>query len=74
MAKADLSDEGASEAGGFIFSKLIERKPHLKPELLTFRDTLLSSASQEQTLKVRLPRRGNWPRASIVRYTVRVRV
>lgn len=53
-AEADLSDEGASEAGGFIFSKLIQRKPHLKPELLTFRDTLLASSSQEQTLKVDL--------------------
>lgn len=52
MAEADLTDESASETGGFIFSKLVQRKPHLKPELLTFRDSLLSSASQEQTFKV----------------------
>jgi len=37
---------------GFIFSTLAERKPELRPELLTFRDALLASANQEQKLKV----------------------
>lgn len=37
---------------GFIFSTLAERKPELKPELLTFRDALLASANHEQKLKV----------------------
>jgi len=53
-AESDLLDEVASEAGGFIFSKLIERHPQLKPELLTFRDTLISSSNEDQTLKVGL--------------------
>ena len=35
-----------------MFSKLMERKPGLKQELLTFRDHLLAAASQEQVLKV----------------------
>ena len=37
-----------------MFSKLMERKPGLKQELLTFRDHLLAAASQEQVLKVGL--------------------
>ena len=35
-----------------MFSRLIERRPAAKPELLLFRDALLAAASQEQTLKV----------------------
>ncbi|GAB4815180.1 hypothetical protein N2152v2_002226 [Parachlorella kessleri] len=45
-------EEGPEEVGGFVFSKLMQRKPHLKQELLTFRDHLLAAASQEQVLKV----------------------
>ena len=52
--EADLTDPAASEAGGFMFSRLVERRPALKPELLLFRDALLAAASQEQTLKVSL--------------------
>ena len=45
---------GPSEVGGFNFDRLIERRPHLRQELLTFRDQLLASSSDEQTLKVAL--------------------
>ncbi|KAK9839732.1 hypothetical protein WJX84_005510 [Apatococcus fuscideae] len=43
---------GANAVGGFDFERLIERKPHLRQELLTFRDQLVASTSEEQTLKV----------------------
>lgn len=43
---------GRSEVGGFDFERLIERKPALRQELLTFRDHLVASTSEEQTLKV----------------------
>ena len=36
---------------GFDFGVLSERKPHLKPELVTLRDHLLS-ADEEETVKV----------------------
>ncbi|XP_024522450.1 UDP-glucose:glycoprotein glucosyltransferase-like isoform X1 [Selaginella moellendorffii] len=36
-------DPLAQEVRGFIFSRLLERKPHLEGELMTFRDQLLSS-------------------------------
>lgn len=42
---------GPREVGGFDFDRLIERKPALRQELLTFRDQLLASTSDEQTLK-----------------------
>ena len=42
---------GPSEVSGFDFDRLIERKPELRQELVTFRDQLLASASDEQTLK-----------------------
>ena len=42
------------ESNGFDFAALVNRVPHLEQELMTFRDHLLASASQEQTLKVRL--------------------
>jgi hypothetical protein len=47
-----LANAAASEVGGFVFSRLIERRPALKPELLTFRDAMVAATSQEQTLKV----------------------
>lgn len=45
-------EEGPGEVAGFLFPQLIQRKPHLRQELLTFRDHLLAAASQEQVLKV----------------------
>ncbi len=41
---------------GFLLGRLLERKPELEQELLTFRDHLLaaSSSSSDQTLKVTL--------------------
>jgi hypothetical protein len=45
-------EEGPDEVAGFVFSRLLERRPALRQELLTFRDHLLAAASQEQVLKV----------------------
>ena len=45
---------GPREVGGFDFDRLIERKPALRQELLTFRDQLLAATSDEQTLKAGL--------------------
>lgn len=50
-AEAEAIGEGG-EVEGFLFGKLLERKPELRSELLTFRDALLASAHQEQKLKV----------------------
>ena len=47
------SGTGPMESNGFDFATLVNRVPHLEQELMTFRDHLLASASQEQTLKVR---------------------
>lgn len=38
------TDDLSEEVRGFIFSRLLERKPHLSDDLLTFRDHLLSSS------------------------------
>ncbi|DBA75355.1 TPA: hypothetical protein ACH3X1_010624 [Trebouxia sp. C0004] len=45
---------GPGEVKGFLLGRLLERKPELEQELLTFRDHLLaaSSSSSDQTLKV----------------------
>lgn len=51
-AAAAEADAAIGEVKGFIFDRLLERKPHLRQELLTFRDTLMSS-DDEETLKVR---------------------
>jgi hypothetical protein len=48
----ELADDSGADVKGFIFSKLAERRPHLKPDLLTFRDALLAADSREDTLKV----------------------
>ncbi len=48
------SGTGPMQSNGFDFTTLVNRVPHLEQELMTFRDHLLASASQEQTLKVRL--------------------
>jgi len=47
---------GPGEVKGFLLGRLLERKPELEQELLTFRDHLLaaSSSSSDQTLKVTL--------------------
>ena len=37
---------------GFLFKRLLERKPEKKQELLTLRDHLLASSSASDTLKV----------------------
>ena len=42
----------AAEVAGFNFQRLVERKPELKQELLTFKDHLLAFSSAEETLKV----------------------
>lgn len=36
---------------GFLFGRLLERRPEARPELLAFRDALTASANQEQKLK-----------------------
>ncbi len=45
---------GLGEVKGFLMGRLLERRPQLEQELLTFRDHLLaaSSSSEDQTLKV----------------------
>jgi UDP-glucose:glycoprotein glucosyltransferase len=53
-AAAAEADAAIGEVKGFMFDRLLERKPHLRQELLTFRDTLMSS-DDEETLKV-----GGW--------------
>ena len=37
---------------GFIFSKLVERRPDKEAELLTFRDVLLSSGAADDSDKI----------------------
>ena len=43
---------GPLEVEGFLFKRLLERKPEKKQELLTLRDHLLASSSASDTLKV----------------------
>ena len=52
--EAGEAEEGPLEVQGFLFRRLVERRPELKPELLSFRDHLLatSSADGDDTLKV----------------------
>ncbi|GMH34056.1 hypothetical protein BSKO_01890 [Bryopsis sp. KO-2023] len=40
------------EVDGFMFDRLVERKPHLEQELLTFRDHLVSMSDTDADLKV----------------------
>ena len=40
------------EVEGFLFRRLLERKPEKQQELLTLRDHLLASSSASDTLKV----------------------
>ena len=51
---AGEAEEGPLEVQGFLFRRLVERKPGLKQELLSFRDHLLASSAAEgdDTLKV----------------------
>jgi UDP-glucose:glycoprotein glucosyltransferase len=46
-------DEELGEVKGFKFDVLVARKPELRQELLTFRDTI-SSADDDKALKVSL--------------------
>ena len=50
--EAGEADEGPLEVEGFLFKRLLERKPEKKQELLTLRDHLLASSSASDTLKV----------------------
>ena len=45
-------EQGPLEVGGFLFKRLLERRPEKQQDLLTFRDHLLASSSQEEALKV----------------------
>ena len=49
---AGEEDEGPLEVEGFLFKRLLERKPEKRQELLTLRDHLLASSSTSDTLKV----------------------
>ncbi len=49
---AGEEDEGPLEVEGFLFKRLLERKPEKRQELLTLRDHLLASSSSSDTLKV----------------------
>ena len=48
----DLTEDLDEDVKGFVFSKLIERRPDKRDELLTLRDVLLSSSEEDDTLKV----------------------
>ena len=50
LSKEEIAAD--EDVKGFLFSKLIERLPQKKQELLTFRDHLLSTSNVEETLKV----------------------
>lgn len=49
--EAGEEDEGPLEVEGFLFKRLMERKPELRQELLTFRDHLLATSSGNEALK-----------------------
>lgn len=49
-AEALSGDSGDTE--GFLFGRLVERRPEAKAGLLAFREALLASASGDQKLKV----------------------
>ena len=46
---AGEEDEGPLEVEGFLFKRLLERKPEKRQELLTLRDHLLASSSSSDT-------------------------
>lgn len=50
--EAGEEDEGPLEVEGFLFKRLLERKPEKRQELLTLRDHLLATSSSSDTLKV----------------------
>ena len=51
--EAGEEEEGPLEVEGFLFKRLIERRPDHRQELLSFRDHLLASSSDNEALKVR---------------------
>ncbi|GAQ80221.1 UDP-glucose:glycoprotein glucosyltransferase [Klebsormidium nitens] len=46
------AEDLTQEVNGFIFSKLVERRPDKEAELLTFRDVLLSSGAADDSDKI----------------------
>ena len=58
-AKQAQQEKGAlagdeEEVKGFLVGRLLERKPELKQELLTFRDQLLAASSSEDDVKLKV--------------------
>ncbi len=49
--EAGEEEEGPLEVEGFLFKRLIERRPDNRQELLSFRDHLLASSSDNEALK-----------------------
>ncbi|BDA49281.1 UDP-glucose:glycoprotein glucosyltransferase 1 [Coccomyxa sp. Obi] len=50
--EAGEEEEGPLEVEGFLFKRLIERRPDNRQELLSFRDHLLASSADNEALKV----------------------
>lgn len=42
------------EVNGFMMGRLLERKPELEQELLTFRDHLVASSSSDDDIKLKV--------------------
>lgn len=58
-AKQAQQEKGAlagdeEEVKGFLVGRLLERKPELEQELLTFRDHLLAASSSEDDVKLKV--------------------
>lgn len=51
--EAGEEEEGPLEVEGFLFKRLIERRPNARQALLSFRDHLLASSSDNEALKAR---------------------
>jgi UDP-glucose:glycoprotein glucosyltransferase len=49
---APAAEDLTEEVNGFIFSKLLERRPDKEAELLTFRDVLLSAGAADDSDKI----------------------
>ena len=54
--EAGEEEEGPLEVEGFLFKRLIERRPNARQALLSFRDHLLASSSDNEALKARCSR------------------
>ena len=58
-AKQAQQEKGAlagdqDKVQGFLMGRLLERKPELEQELLTFRDHLLAASSSEDDVKLKV--------------------